>query len=281
MIRELHMRFQERKHILLRLDEKRQSLRDAKNDPTFAEENINEIKKERDLSITKSDAFGDIEKEHLEKKVGFQNLSGLLEEIKLRRERLKSEHDSLEAFCIEIEEDVRKMREAYSRLKTYEGLSIWLQDQFMNLMSTIEKHVMVKINREFKSLFQNWFDMLVEDDTTSVSIDDEFTPLVFQNGHDIDVAHLSGGEKTSIALAYRLALNKVINDLIKTIRTDEIIILDEPTDGFSSDQLDRVRDVLEEIGAQQTIIVSHDPKIESFVENIVRIEKTEHVSRVL
>jgi len=60
-----------------------------------------------------------------------------------------------------------------------------------------------------------------------------------------------------------------------------LIILDEPTDGFSSDQLDRVREVLDQIGARQVIIVSHESKIETFVDNVIKINKNEHISGVL
>jgi exonuclease SbcC len=92
--------------------------------------------------------------------------------------------------------------------------------------------------------------------------------------------NLSGGEKTSVALAYRLALNKVINDLINNIKTKDIIILDEPTDGFSSEQLDKMRDVLQELDMKQLIMVSHETKMESFVQNIIRINKQEHNSQI-
>ncbi|MBW2979747.1 hypothetical protein KY307_03815, partial [Candidatus Woesearchaeota archaeon] len=76
------------------------------------------------------------------------------------------------------------------------------------------------------------------------------------------------------------ALNKVINDLM-VIKTKNIIILDEPTDGFSSEQLDKMRDVLEQLNAEQVIIVSHEKKIESFVDNIIRITKNEHRSEII
>ena len=61
----------------------------------------------------------------------------------------------------------------------------------------------------------------------------------------------------------------------------DLIILDEPTDGFSAEQLDKVRDVLDQIGVKQTIIVSHESKIESFVDSVVRVSKSEHVSEVI
>ena len=140
---------------------------------------------------------------------------------------------------------------------------------------------MLNIYHEFNGLFENWFGMLMEDESINARLDDDFTPIIEQNGYETDIAHLSGGERTAAALAYRLALNKVINDLMKGIKTKDMIILDEPTDGFSSEQLDKVRDVLEQIGVNQTIIVSHESKIESFVDNVIRINKNEHVSEVI
>jgi len=82
-------------------------------------------------------------------------------------------------------------------------------------------------------------------------------------------------------LSYRLALNKVINDIVAEIKTKDIIMLDEPTDGFSTEQLDKVRDVLEQLNMKQVIIVSHESKIESFVENVIRVQKQDHASVVL
>jgi len=73
----------------------------------------------------------------------------------------------------------------------------------------------------------------------------------------------------------------VINDLITSVQTKDILILDEPTDGFSSEQLDKIRDVLEQLGSKQVIIVSHEQKIENYVEHVMHIQKSEHISRVI
>jgi exonuclease SbcC len=144
----------------------------------------------------------------------------------------------------------------------------------------MEKHVMLKVYHEFNDLFRKWFGMLLEDDAISVRLDECFTPIVEQNGYEVEIENLSGGEKTSLALAYRLALNKVINDVMSSIKTKELIILDEPTDGFSTEQLDKLKDVLDELNIEQTILVSHEAKIEGFVENLIRVNKHEHVSAV-
>ena len=112
-------------------------------------------------------------------------------------------------------------------------------------------------------------------------MDDSFCPVIVQNGYEIGFNNLSGGEKTCAALAYRLSLNKVINDVISEIKTNDILILDEPTDGFSTEQLDKVRDLLESISLKQVIIVSHEAKVESFVENMLRIVKEDGISRIV
>ena len=41
-----------------------------------------------------------------------------------------------------------------------------------------------------------------------------------------------------------------------------------------------MRDVLAQLNAEQLIIVSHESKIESFVENIIKVKKVEGFTRV-
>ena len=179
-----------------------------------------------------------------------------------------------------IDEEIMKKAKAKEKLAYLRDLQEWLQEGFQNLMNVMEKHVMTSVYHEFNELFQNWFNVLIEDETLSVRLDDVFKPVIVQNGYETAIENLSGGEKTSLALAYRLALNKVINDLISQIRTKDLIILDEPTDGFSETQLDKIRDVLDQLNVKQAIIVSHESKIESFVDSVIRIRKEGHESSV-
>ena len=118
--------------------------------------------------------------------------------------------------------------------------------------------------------------MLIEDELLQVSLQEDFSLRVEQNGYETELDHLSGGEKTAVALAYRLALNRVINDMVSTINTKHLIILDEPTDGFSSEQLDKMREVLDQLNMEQIILVSHETKIEGFVDHMIRMNKGEH-----
>ncbi|MBI4980550.1 SMC family ATPase [Candidatus Woesearchaeota archaeon] len=179
-----------------------------------------------------------------------------------------------------LQRSITALIEEKSKLVRNKELSFWLEEQLIPLTVTIEKQLMLSIHHLFNQLFQEWFSMLIDDENIASRLDDSFTPIVEQNGYEISFANLSGGEKTSAALAYRLALNKVINDVIHEIKTKDLLILDEPTDGFSSEQLDKVREVLDRLGLGQVIIVSHETKIETFVENVIRVRKEGNVSEV-
>jgi len=121
--------------------------------------------------------------------------------------------------------------------------------------------------------------MLIEDPDLEVSIDEDFTPIVLRGGYDQDLIALSGGEKTSVALAYRLALNTIVQKVSAGMMSN-LLILDEPTDGFSKEQLYKVRDILTELRCPQIIMVSHERELESFADQIFQITKTGGISRI-
>lgn len=195
--------------------------------------------------------------------------------------RVKQQMQSMDSERSSIDKDIKEKTEAKQDSESLKETTVWLKDYFMPLMETMEKHIMQSIQRDFDMLFREWFNMLIDDDTLQARIDAEFTPLIEQNTFETSYDYLSGGEKTSIALAYRLALNKVINNISESIKTKDLLILDEPTEGFSTEQLDKVRDVLSELNLKQVIIVSHEEKVESFVDKTVKVVKKDHVSHIV
>jgi DNA repair protein SbcC/Rad50 len=147
-------------------------------------------------------------------------------------------------------------------------------------INTIEKQVLANINEQFNAVFQRSFGMLIENEDISVSVNASFTPILEQDGYEIDVSALSGGEKTSVALAYRLALNTIVKQQIPSLKSS-LLILDEPTDGFSSSQLYKLRDILRDTRCEQVIMVSHEKELEGFVDSIYRVSKENGVSTVI
>ncbi len=192
---------------------------------------------------------------------------------------LKKEIEVFSEQVEEFKERIKKTEEIREQLNYITKLETWLSKNFSPLLSFIERNVMIKLKTEFSKLFATWFSMLVSD-VFEVGLDDNFTPIIEYQDYEIDYSYLSGGERTAVALAYRLSLNQVINSLLSKIKTRDIVILDEPTDGFSEQQLDKMRDVLRQLDVGQLIIVSHEQKIEGFMENVMRFRKEHGVSRV-
>jgi exonuclease SbcC len=174
---------------------------------------------------------------------------------------------------IEIKEKERKIAEM---LKEYQ---IWIEEFFAPTLDVIEKNVMLSINQEFNQHFQKWWSLLIDDATKESRVDEDFTPIVEQDGYELDINYLSGGEKTSLALAYRLALNSIVQKVSASMKSN-LLILDEPTDGFSKEQLFKIREILNEIKCSQAIIISHEKELEGLADQVFRVEKKRGVSEV-
>ncbi len=249
-----------------------EELKKLKNEVELLEKNkldlTNKIEEYKELDLEKDKE----ELETLEKELRDIEL-----ELNSQEVEFKNSLDLIASLEKEIE-DMTKIKEIFVYLNEIKN---WINDHFINMIDLIEKNVMFRVHSDFNSLFQKWFDILVDNENLKINLDKDFSPLITQGGHDLDYLYLSGGEKNAAALAYRLALNQVINNLITDIKTKDLLILDEPTDGFSDEQLDRMRIVLEELNIKQIILVSHEIKIESFVDNVIKFKKENNISGVL
>ncbi len=224
------------------------------------------------LELKKFDSIYEAKQKELDEALRQEHLA----DIKIAE--LKKEIEVFSRQIDELRENIQKTEKIRGQLNYITEIENWLSKQFITLISFIEKNVMIKLKVEFSNLFAEWFYTLVSD-SFNIRLGDDFTPIIEQQDYEIDYAYLSGGERTAVSLAYRLALNQVINSFLSKIKTRDLVILDEPTDGFSDQQLDKMRDVLQQLNVKQLIIVSHEQKIEGFVENIIKFKKENGVSR--
>jgi exonuclease SbcC len=208
-------------------------------------------------------------------KLSFENeLVSKKENLAMRR----TDHDNNLKNIQATTKKINDLEQRVDKIVFTDQIGIWLNQHFIPSLEQIESQVLISVREEFNKLFQKWFYLLIEVGDIDVEIDEYFTPIVNQSGYHLEVDSLSGGEKTSIALAYRLALNEIIRRII--MLDDNLLILDEPTDGFSKEQLIQIKLVLEELSAAQVIIVSHEKELEGFVETIFRVVKESEKSQV-
>ena len=193
-----------------------------------------------------------------------------LEERKSADEGRKREHSA------QIVEANRWKRE-HERIS---GHQRWIEDYFIPATRQIERQVMLSIQQQFNDTYRRWYSIMIEDPSKETRIDENFTPIVEQDGFEQDIGFLSGGEKTGIALAYRLTLNALMRRETESMKSN-LLILDEPTDGFSDSQLHKMKEVLDEMRSEQTILVSHDRELETFADSVFDVSKESGESRVV
>ena len=216
-----------------------------------------------------------------------------VQDLEGKREKLEIELQDKNGELVGKKKDIQRSEEEIKRIsgdiqtKVAQLLKLaelnqyqtWLSELFIPAIKVIETNVMASINNEFNLLFQKWLGHLLEAGDVAVRVDENFTPIIEQEGYEMDVDSLSGGEKTSVALAYRLALNVMVKTVCEAMQSN-LLILDEPTDGFSREQLFRLRDILSELKCEQVIIVSHENELESFVDKIYRVTKENGESKI-
>ena len=113
----------------------------------------------------------------------------------------------------------------------------------------------------------------------SIEISDEFEFQVTYNrgSEKRPVENLSGGEKTVLSIALRLALAKVL-----TGRIPRFMILDEPTQNLDQETRSVIFDIIKRIagGMDQVIVVTHDEEIIERADHVIRVQNINGVSRV-
>ncbi|MEK6945803.1 MAG: AAA family ATPase [Nanoarchaeota archaeon] len=262
------------------LNERRVRLKDLENLNLMSEKDI--LLLESQTERLKSSVFELNRFENLEDEKR-KELEIALREERIAEIKVAELRKEIEVFSHQISElrsKIEKTEKIRKELDYITDVENWLSKNFASLISFVEKNVMAKLKAEFSKFFSQWFAMLVAE-TFNTRINDDFTPIIEQQDYEIDYAYLSGGERTAVALAYRLALNQVLNSFLSNIKTRDFVILDEPTDGFSDQQLDKMRSVLEQLNVAQLIIVSHEQKIEGFVENVIRFKKENGISKIV
>ena len=182
-------------------------------------------------------------------------------------------------YIEKLAKDVKDEQEYANMSNSLGEYATWLEQYFMPVVKEIEDKMFIHTKHQFDQYLQRWFNLLMENDSMIVSVDEKFTPVIKYNGYGRDINDLSGGEKAGIAFAYRLALNKLVSR--KTGSKLNLLILDEPTYGLSDKRLAKFGDIIRELGYRQIILISHEKQLESVADRIIEIVNKDGESKVL
>jgi exonuclease SbcC len=215
--------------------------------------------------------------EDLEKRVG--ELAAEKEEVAEAIGGKESAVESVKSEVADLRAKIETQEKDDARRRAFEKLENWLDQHLKPAVEKVEEAVLSVIHEEFDATFRRWFDRLVESDELTARVDKDFNLIIEQGGYLQSLNTLSGGEKTAVALAYRLALNHMVNKINRA--KHRLLILDEPTDGFSKDQLFSLRELLlYEVGCDQVLVVSHEKEVEAFADYVYEVAKVRGQSSV-
>jgi exonuclease SbcC len=215
------------------------------------------------------------EKSKLESEV--EALKSRLDEVKAAQRKLlerlvelnrgigskKAKLDEVDKRIREVEENKKKLLEVREEKRRLEDLKKTLE-VVGEVVGEIESAVMKLVASEFRRFFYEYLNRLLRDQPLEVVVTDDFGLVrkIRVGAKSYDVSSLSGGQNIAISLAYRLALNRVVREYSPSLKRS-VLILDEPTTGFSPDVVKRLKQLLKEIGGVegQAIVVTHDEEL--------------------
>jgi exonuclease SbcC len=207
--------------------------------------------------------------EALEKRT--RELTGLKSSLESRRE-------SLIKLLTQKERDQAELEESKSKRAALVNIQNYVVNALIPTLEQIEVEKLRSARRELLARTKEYFALLMQDDDRGITIDDDYSPTLQRriNGEWVDIPSPSGGERSAMALSFRLALSEVARSK-QGVQAD-FIMLDEPTDGFSEDQLTKFQTLIERLEIPQVILVTHHRAFESLGSNIISVEYTQNGS---
>ncbi|MCI4322243.1 MAG: hypothetical protein L3K05_08070, partial [Thermoplasmata archaeon] len=178
----------------------------------------------------------------------------------------------------EADAGVAERRERLAEARRFSAAAEFLAGPFRDTVLDLERRLLGRAQSTFERSFARAFSALVEDPGLVARCGPSFIPYVEIEGEWTPAEALSGGERTALALAFRLALGEVVRAASR-LRLDTII-LDEPTEGFSPEQVERMGELLRTLPWGQVIVVTHEAGLAAIADRAVRVEKIAGVSRL-
>lgn len=186
-----------------------------------------------------------------------------IEDLKERLERIQQKATRVDRISklLEIIDSIRN---------AYRGIQPKLRTEFVKILERIVQQAIDNLIGE-------------EDYGLNVHIDETYTPYIRgQGGYEREVQHLSGGERTLLAFAYRFALGQLIMQARRGHGL-QILLLDEPTESLGREDrsVDRLAEAIARMKAiEQIIAVTHNEAFAEKAEHVIRLIKEANVSTI-
>ncbi|MGC8609390.1 MAG: hypothetical protein ACP5UV_05930, partial [Thermoplasmata archaeon] len=230
------------------LDEK---IKDAKKEASAYEM----AKADRDMYVRKFDEIDDAIKKIMtsagKKRGQKESIEREIIELKENISILEEKKKSIEKI-IAARETLEKIRKAFDR----DGIPAMIRKDAAGFMTNRTNHYLNSFNLDMDDL----------------DIDYDFNISIFRGGIRESIDNLSGGEKTAIAFAVRLAIAEF---LLKNV---SILVMDEPTTYLDEERRNSLKEIIEyslkdEDVIPQMIMISHHREMISAADASFEVKK--------
>ncbi|MGF3573528.1 MAG: AAA family ATPase [Candidatus Bathyarchaeia archaeon] len=216
--------------------------------------------KKRNEQMEQSQIVSRLEGDLRVKDTEIQNLGNTLNEVSKRIQEGKEIYERLQTHT-KIVEELKVIRK---------GCRAVLPDLRSMYLDAIESYV------------QKTYNQINPTSTFLIRIDENYTPYAKVGGYTRSYRDLSGGERTEIALAYRIGLGNAIYEA-RTGTPMELLILDEPTENLGNEEEDRsiehLAHMLANLKVRQIITITHDQTFARFADHTIQIRKVNEQSQ--
>jgi len=184
----------------------------------------------------------------------------------------------------EVKERIDHAQEKLERMQKI-GRTIEVLGAIRDAYRSIQPKLRSEFVKVLRNFVQQVLDSLVggEAPLLNVVVDETYTPYVkSESGVDRDVSHLSGGERTLLAFAYRLGLGQLIMQS-RTGHGLSMLLLDEPTEslGREDGSINRLAEAISRFKAiEQIIAVTHSEAFAEKAEHVITLEKEAGISKI-
>lgn len=277
-IKELEQEIQDLEIQLVKLTSK---LHESENKERLFEDSIKQLQhnlKDLDTQVSLHSKINEriSEQSEFEKKCNFR-----LEELFTQKSMCNTskEYELKEKKVLELQ--ILKSKDLSHKIQELEFQNSFVKEDMIEICRIVEETLFIEIHTELSRKIVHYFKQLIDEQEIEVYIREDFSIIIEQNGYEVDVEQLSGGEKSALALSYRLSLKEVIEAHFRDENSLKYIILDEPTDGFSQNQIQKFAQILRQSNFKQIFLVSHDSNLLTSGEHIYTIEKENHTSSII
>ncbi len=269
--KELKRKFEEQKRLETNLSEHIERINKLNERKSELENELKEIKE-----VNTNEIENKLKDKRDKKEKILAELNSMKRELSIMKNGLNEMKEELKKKK-EIAKQIENEKNKVEKIENLLNLLNRLREDIKNMREIVRRNYL----EEFRRVFRKRFEEIRRDETEyTVDIKSDYEPIAYANGVEVKITNLSGGEKTSVALAYKLALSELASMASAVIPT-RLLILDEPTTGLDPEDVKALADAIKNIShIPQVIIVTHDETLKGYADHVLTVEKSGGESRI-